>query len=73
MSKKLNIKFTLKNPYMLVNVKPFLGTIHDDIANKYDFWGYSDIDLIYGDMSYLLNDSNLNKYDLITTHSERRP
>lgn len=70
-SKKLNIKFKPKDPYMLVNIKPFLGTIHGSITKKYDFWGYSDIDLVYGDMSYLLNESNLKKYDLITTHSER--
>ena len=70
-SKKLKVNFNPTEPYILVNIKPFLGTIHNNIARKYEFWGYSDIDLIYGDMSKILNNYNLNKYDLITTHSER--
>ena len=70
-SEKLNVTFSPSSPYFLVNIKPFLGIIHDNIVRKYTFWGYSDIDLVYGNLSELLSDDNLKKYDLITTHSER--
>lgn len=70
-SEKLNVDFHPKSPYLLCNIRPFLSEIHSDIVKNYIFWGYSDTDLVYGDMSFLLNDYNLNKYDVITTHSER--
>ncbi|MCH3997038.1 MAG: hypothetical protein LKE67_05625 [Lactobacillus amylovorus] len=70
-SKKLNVKFFPASPYSLCNIRPFMSIIHSDIVKNYKFWGYSDVDLIYGDMSYILNSQFLKKYDLITTHSER--
>lgn len=70
-SQKLQINFHPKSAYLLCNIRPFMSIIHNDIVKNYRFWGYSDVDLIYGDMSYLINDTNLKKYDLITTHSDR--
>lgn len=55
-------------PYKLCDVKPFLGVIHHEFISKYDWWGWGDIDVIYGDLSLLLTPKRLNKYDLITTH-----
>lgn len=70
-SRKLNIAFHPLNPYKLVDLKPFLHLIHKEIIEKYDFWGFSDIDLVYGNISSLINDMSLLKYDLITSHSDR--
>lgn len=70
-SKKLNVDFYPTSPYSLCNIRPFMSIIHSDIVKNYKFWGYSDVDLVYGDMSYILNPSFLTKYDLITTHSDR--
>lgn len=72
-SSKLNIKYHPADKYNLVKIKPFLGIIHKNICSKYLFWGFSDVDLIYGKSinSVLLKEENLNKYNLITTHSNR--
>lgn len=67
----LNIEFKPSNPYKLVDLKPFLHLIHNDIVEKYDFWGFSDIDLVYGNINSLVNEVSLLKYDIITTHSDR--
>lgn len=66
----LDIKLGGNNPhpYKLCDLKPFYGYIHSDISQNYEWWGFGDIDVIYGDLSNLLNENNLKKYDLITTH-----
>ena len=42
--------------------------MHQAELEHYEFWGFGDIDLCYGDLSMILNEKNLKKYDLITTH-----
>lgn len=67
-SKRLNIEYTISNPYKLTDLKPFLGSIHREEIREYEFWSFGDIDLCYGNLSMVINDSNLSKYDLLTTH-----
>lgn len=49
-SERLGISFKPDNPYKLCDIKPALGHIHADHLDGFDFWGFSDIDLIYGDL-----------------------
>lgn len=68
-SKRLGIEFNPQNAYKLTDLKPFLGLVHKEELSGYDWWGFGDIDLVYGDMSLLLNKENLSKYNLLTTHN----
>ena len=68
-SEALSIDFNPGNGYKLCDLKPFLGVIHAKEVSDYDFWGFGDIDLIFGNLSFLFNDLNLSKYDIITTQS----
>lgn len=68
-STRLGIDYNPTSPYKLTDLKPFLGLIHADILTGYDWWGFGDIDLVYGDMSKLINERNLRRYSLITTHN----
>lgn len=70
-SKKLGIDFHPKHAYKLCDLKPFYGFIHQDLLKKYDFWGYGDNDLVYGNLDVLINGRMLDTYDVITTMSER--
>lgn len=70
-SSTLGIKFFPNHAYKLCDVKPFYGYIHKKELISYDYWGFGDIDLIYGDLSILLNNRDLKRYDLITTHADR--
>lgn len=65
----LNIDFQPKNPYKLCDLKPFLGIVHQAELQGYDYWGFGDCDLIYGDLSIITK--NLSKYEFITTHGGR--
>ncbi len=70
-SKSLEIDFHPNESYKLCDVKPFYGIIHNDLINRYDFWGFADIDLIFGDLSIIINEQKLTDYDFITTHTNR--
>lgn len=67
-SDKLYIDFNPKDAYKLCDLKPFYGVIHESDIKQYDWWIFGDMDLVHGDLSIIVNDENLKKYDLITTH-----
>lgn len=66
---RLQIDYNIKSAYKLTDLKPFLGVVHQEELKNYDFWGFGDIDLVYGDLSMLVNDEKLDRYDVITTHN----
>ena len=49
----------LDRPYKLCEYKQSYGYILQDYIKKYDFWGYGDIDLVYGDIRAFLTDDVL--------------
>lgn len=68
-SERLGIDFHIQHSYKLTDLKPFMGIIHQDDFKDYDFWGFGDLDLVYGDLSMLVNEEYLDKYELLTTHN----
>jgi hypothetical protein len=70
-SRRLGIAFSPQNPYKLCDIKPALGHIHEDCLEGWDFWGFGDIDVIYGRLRDYFTDERLNHYDLISCHARR--
>jgi hypothetical protein len=70
-SNKLGIQFHPKNPYKLCDIKPALGYIHQDAIEEYDYWGFSDIDLIYGELRAYFTNDRLEAFELHSTHATR--
>lgn len=71
-SNALKIEFSSEHrPYKLCDLRPFYGLIYKELLKGYVFWGYGDIDLCYGNLRSWLNDSNLRKYDVLSTHANR--
>ncbi len=70
-SERLDINFSPSNPYKLCDLKPALGFIHAEDVAGYDFWGFSDLDLIYGDLRSYFSDERLRKYKVLSTHERR--
>jgi hypothetical protein len=66
---KLNIKPEIENSYKICDFKPAFGKIFQEYIKDYDFWGYCDIDLIFGDLSSSINDSLLNTFDVISFYN----
>ena len=55
----------LERPYKLCDLKPFYGKIFADYVRDYDFWGYCDCDLIFGDIRAFLTEDILSTYNSI--------
>jgi hypothetical protein len=70
-SNKLNIQFTPPSAYKICDLKPFYGFLHEDILKDYNFYGFGDLDLFFGNIRSFYTDDILNKYDVISTHDDR--
>lgn len=61
----VNFPIVLNTPYKLVDYKPLYGAMFLDYIDDYDWWGYGDVDTIWGNLALIINDNNLEKYDKI--------
>lgn len=66
-SSKLGMSIRLKKTYKLCDLKPAYGVIFEDYLKEYDFWGYCDFDIIWGNIKNFISDDVLSKYDIITS------
>lgn len=69
-TEQISLDIDIKYPYKLCDLKPAYGDIFSDYIKDYEFWGYGDIDLIYGDLTAYLNKVLLNKYDILSNHDQ---
>ncbi|MDE1461926.1 DUF6625 family protein [Spartinivicinus poritis] len=69
-SKKLEINFSCCQPYKLCDLKPSYGYIHENILTNYDYYGFGDIDVIYGDIRKFYTEKVLT-HNCISTHWDR--
>ena len=53
----------LKRPYKLCDYKIAYGYIFKEIVDGYDYWGFSDFDIIYGELNKFIKDTELVNYD----------
>jgi hypothetical protein len=70
-SQKLDLKAKIMGtPYKLCDFRPAYGLIFSDFIKKYDFWGFGDIDIIYGNIRDFINAGLLSSYDYIGVRSD---
>lgn len=67
---KLGLKIKLKYPYKLCDFKPLYGHLFEDYLAGCAFWGYCDMDLIFGNIMHFLSPEILNRYDIITAREK---
>jgi hypothetical protein len=70
-SEKLNIDFCPKSAYKLCDLKVFYGYLHSDILEGYDFWGFGDVDVVWGEIAKFYTEKMTAKYDVFSTHADR--
>lgn len=70
-SKKLGFDFNPERAYKLCDLKPALGFVHYEDIKEFDFWGFSDLDVLYGDLRSYFNEARLNGFDFFSTHERR--
>lgn len=59
-----NFSIVLDRPYKLCEYKPAYGYALQDYIKDYDYWGFGDLDLVYGDIRSFLTDNVLDKYKM---------
>jgi len=65
------LNFNPPNAYKLCDLRPLFGYIHRVDFKDYDFYGWCDVDLLFGDIRSFYTDELLAKYDVFSTHSHR--
>lgn len=60
-AEKLGFKIGMEKPYKLCDFRPTYGFVFQEYISIYDYWGYCDFDLVWGDLrcyidKYLLTD-----------------
>lgn len=63
--KKFNFNIAINSPYKLCDYKPAYGYIFEEELEKYKYWGYCDLDMIFGDVCKFLPNEKEN-YDKIS-------
>jgi hypothetical protein len=65
-SKKLYLNIYIKFPFKINDFKPTYGAIFSDYIKDYQYWGFADIDLIYGDIMKFIKKGIENNSDIIS-------
>jgi hypothetical protein len=61
--KAFDFPIVLDRPYKLCEYKQAYGYILQDYMKEYDFWGFGDLDLVYGDLrSFFTEDILTHKF-----------
>lgn len=62
---RLNIQPTFEFSYKLCDFRPAFGELFAPYLTNYDFWGYCDVDLMFGKLSNFITDDILSSYQKI--------
>ena len=68
---KTGASFNPANAYKLCDLRPLYPIIHYDDIQAYDFYGWTDMDLLFGDIRSFYSEEILSKYDVFSTHKIR--
>lgn len=69
-SEVLNLDINIKHPYKICDFRPAYAEIFSELLADYDFWGYGDLDLVYGNIGNMLSGQVLGKYDILSNHPD---
>lgn len=69
-SDRLGINFKVESSYTLCNLRPAYGFIHQEYLDGYDYFGFGDVDVIYGNLRDFYTDKVLC-HNTISAHCDR--
>ena len=69
-AKVLGFEVAIKYGYKLCDFKPTYGFIFYEWIKDYDFWGYCDIDVIFGNIRTFMTEELLGEYDIISARHD---
>jgi len=60
---KFDFPLQVPRPYKLADTRPAFGYIFEDILEDYDLWGFSDLDIIFGQITKFLTPELVARYE----------
>jgi hypothetical protein len=66
-SLKLGKQFSIYNSWKLNDYKPTFGLVFEDLLKGFDYWGWCDLDMIWGNLDRFLSEEKLKNIDVFTT------
>jgi hypothetical protein len=70
-TKRLGFPVKLPKAYKLCDYKPGYGLLFEDLLKDYHFWGYIDIDLVFGNIRHFFPESLLEQNDILTVRGNK--
>lgn len=67
---RLGLKVALEYPYKFCDIRPSIAYILPEYIQGYDFWGYGDIDVIFGNIRNFITSEILAEYDVISVRHD---
>jgi hypothetical protein len=68
---KLGSDIQIPNPYKICDLRPFFGIIHEEDIKGYDFYGWTDVDILFGDIRRFYTNDILEKHEVLSSHHMR--
>jgi len=69
-TQKLGFEVDVQKPYKLCEFKPAFGLLFSEYLQDYDFWGMTDIDVIFGRIREFMTQEVLENYDIICVRND---
>lgn len=69
-TQKLGFDISVKLPYKLCDFKPAYGVIFNDDVKDYDFWGITDIDIVFGRIREFMSEELLERYEVVSVRND---
>lgn len=69
-TEKIGVETIITKPYKLCDFRPCYGLIFEDFLKDYNYWGYGDIDLIYGDLKPSIINRINEGFDVLSSREE---
>lgn len=66
-SKVLGDPYHFSYGYKLCDLKPAYGHVFEDLLEGYDYWGYADLDVVWGNLAAFLGEALISGHDVITS------
>ena len=67
----VNVRITSDYAYKINDLKIAFGDVFSEEIQEYDFWGYCDLDIVWGSIKSFINKELLDDYDIVTSRVRR--
>jgi hypothetical protein len=69
-SERLGFEIKVKSGYKICDIRPAFGEIFSEYLLNYDFWGFCDIDIVFGNIRGFITDNLLEQHDIVSSRHD---